>query len=204
MTETEPLPALFARASMPARRRSSQREKDDAGPPVPSEADGQVSTSCRRSSSVRRSAETLVVDNPEMKTTRFPLNQVASVVIHGNAQITTQAIHHVCRADIPIHWISGGGRYLTGLARGPGRVQRRIRQYQASTDPGVCLRLTRRLALARIEGQFATCCGDARRGRRGRADADLDLFASSCGRSRGRGVDTVRGQGAWRRATSRG
>jgi CRISPR-associated protein Cas1 len=47
-----------------------------------------------------------------------------------------------------------GGRTIGALAPGPSQVQRRIRQYQALTDPGFALGLARRLALARMESQL--------------------------------------------------
>ena len=161
----------------------------------PAEADGQVIHVMSPRSSIRRSAETLVVDNTDGEKTRFPLNQVASVVIHGNAQITTQALHMCAGADIPIHWISGGGRYIAGLTPGPGGVQRRLRQYQALADPGVCLRLTRRLALARIEGQLRYLLRGTRGGERtAEQTRDLDLLRERLRSvAQAEGVDAVRG-----------
>ena len=58
------------------------------------------------------------------------------------------------RQGIGVHWISSGGRYLTGLAAGAGGVQRRLRQYRALADPGVCLELARRLSMAKVESSL--------------------------------------------------
>lgn len=162
----------------------------------PPRADGQVVHVVSPRSSIRRSAETLVVDNPEVEKTRFPINQVSAVVIHGNAQITTQALHLCAAAQVPIHWISGGGRYLAGLAPGPGGVQRRLRQYHALADPGRCLRLTRRLALARIEGQLRYLLRATRGAppREAELAGDLDLLRDRLRAvAHAEGVDAVRG-----------
>ncbi len=103
---------------------------------------------------VRRSGNMIKVeeDGQELKT--CPIQSVQSVVIHGNAQITTQALQLCATNDIPVHWLSAGGKYVGGLASGAMPVQRRIRQYRALCDPKCCLSLTHKLVRARIEGQL--------------------------------------------------
>lgn len=121
----------------------------------PPDIDGQVIHVLSPRGTVRRSGQTLVITaGEEADKQTFPVHDVAAVVLHGNAQITTQALHLCADQEIPIHWLSGGGRYLAGLAVGAGQVQRRLRQYQALADPGTCLHLARRLAQARIESQL--------------------------------------------------
>src|SRR5437868_7849807 len=84
----------------------------------------------------------------------FPLAQVRALVVHGNAQVSTQALHACAAAAISVHWVTDGGRYIAGLANGAGPVQRRIAQYEALRDPYLCLDLARRLAAARVESQI--------------------------------------------------
>lgn len=119
-------------------------------PPHP---EGQVVHAVSYEARVGRSANTLTVQTGESQQ-KFPIEQVRSVVIHGNAQITTQALHLCASSDIPVHWVTGGGRYIGGLMAGAGPVQRRIAQYEALRDPFRCLGLARRVAAARIEGQI--------------------------------------------------
>ncbi|MEX0762318.1 MAG: type I-MYXAN CRISPR-associated endonuclease Cas1 [Dehalococcoidia bacterium] len=105
-------------------------------------------------STVGRSGETLVIrqaDEPEIK---LPVREIDSVVIHGYAQVTTQAIHLCAAHEVTIHWVSGGGRYVAGVDRGGAAVQRRVRQYEALTNTRFALGLSRRLAEARVEGQI--------------------------------------------------
>lgn len=84
-----------------------------------------------------------------------PVQEIGQVVVHGFAQITTQALRLCAEREIGVHWISYGGRYLGAYQSGNGSVQRRIRQYQALTNREFCLQLARRLAEARVRGQLS-------------------------------------------------
>jgi CRISPR-associated protein Cas1 len=103
-------------------------------------------------SRIGRAGNTLKVESADKKLVAFPINQVGSLIIHGFAQITTQALHFCAGNGVPVHFISGGGRYVAGLTAGAGAVQRRLRQYQALSDPETCLRLARQVAMAKVEG----------------------------------------------------
>lgn len=103
---------------------------------------------------------------------KFPGMDVGAVVLHGNAQITSQAIRFAVANDIAVHWISGGGWYIGGIAP-PAGVQRRLRQYQALQDDDLCRRLARRLAEAKIENQLRFI---ARQSRARGARADVEAF----------------------------
>ena len=59
------------------------------------------------------------------------------MVLHGSAQITTQAIHLCAHQEVGVHWMTGGGRYVGSIAAGASPVQRRIRQYEALREPGL-------------------------------------------------------------------
>jgi CRISPR-associated protein Cas1 len=78
---------------------------------------------------------------------------VGAIVLHGNVQITTQALHLCASREVGIHWLTLGGRYLGGFVAGASSVQRRIRQYGALTDPVRRLELARRLVLSRLDSQ---------------------------------------------------
>lgn len=101
---------------------------------------------------VSRSAETLQVRLPDGEKIGRPIHDVEAIVLHGAAQITTQALHLCAAHDVPVHWLSAAGRYVAGLAVGAPAVQRRIRQYRALADDATRLRLARRLAMAKAEG----------------------------------------------------
>jgi len=102
---------------------------------------------------VSRSGESLVIKT-ETDKKRIPIQEVDAVVVHGFGQVTTQAIHLCARHDIPLLWVTAGGRFVAGTASHPGRVRQRIRQYEALQDPNVRLRLSRQLVHAKVETQL--------------------------------------------------
>jgi CRISPR-associated protein Cas1 len=102
---------------------------------------------------VGRRGDTLTVeggDRPES----VPVAEVGQLVLHGFAQISTQAIRLCIDKDVGVHWVTGAGRYIGALAPGAGMVQRRLRQYAALSDRPRCLRLGQRLVLAKVESQL--------------------------------------------------
>jgi CRISPR-associated protein Cas1 len=104
---------------------------------------------------VGRKGDRLEVSAPDEAPQLHPVHEVGQVVLHGFAQITTQALRLCAEQEVGVHWLTGGGRYLGAWAAGVGSVQRRIRQYRALTDEGFCLGLARRLAEARARGQLS-------------------------------------------------
>lgn len=103
---------------------------------------------------IRRTGEQLVIEGPGAERVSLPIHTVDALVLHGNVQLTTQAVHLCASHEVGIHWLTRGGRYLGGLAAGSSPVQRRIRQYQALTDPRQRLDLARRLVTARLDSQL--------------------------------------------------
>jgi CRISPR-associated protein Cas1 len=102
---------------------------------------------------VGRSGEQIVVTSTEGEETRVPGRDIAAVVLHGGAQVTSQMIHFAAAHDIAVHWLTAGGQYVAGVIR-PGGVQRRIRQFEGLRESAFALELARRLARAKIENQM--------------------------------------------------
>lgn len=103
---------------------------------------------------VSRSANTLKIESAEGGNSEFPIHEVGAIVLHGYPQITTQALYLCAANEVAIHWISAGGRYVTGLATGGNAVQRCLRQYTALSDPAMCLVIARKLVMAKIENSL--------------------------------------------------
>lgn len=120
-------------------------------PPHPEREIVHVSTQGAR---IRRAGERLLIEAPGAEAQALPVHTVGALVLHGNVQLTTQALHLCASREVGVHWLTLGGRYIGGLAPGPGAVQRRIRQYRALSDETRCLELARRLVAARIESQL--------------------------------------------------
>jgi len=145
---------------------------------------------------ISRSEETLKVEVGGTELLVFPIHDVGAIVLHGYPQMTTQALHLCARNEVAVHWISMGGYYVTGITPGAGPVQRRLRQYQALSDPGVCFRLARRLALAKVATELRYLMRSARGPQRtsdqlretiGALQASLKQMAHA------EGVDVLRG-----------
>ena len=113
---------------------------------------------CVNKARVGRSGESIVVtseDESKQETKQsIPIQDIDSIVIHGYAQITTQAIHLCAHHDVAIQWMTYGGRFAAGTTSSPGRVQQRIRQYAALQDEATRLRLARALVHAKVEMQL--------------------------------------------------
>ena len=105
--------------------------------------------------SVGRSGDTLVVKAPDGgPTTKHPSREVDSLLLHGYAQVTTQALNLCVDRGIPVHWLTTSGHHTASLTSTAGQVQRRVRQYRALSNEEICMRLARALARAKIEGQY--------------------------------------------------
>jgi CRISP-associated protein Cas1 len=104
---------------------------------------------------VGRKGDRLEITARDEETQLHPVHEIGQVVLHGFAQITTQALRLCAEQEVGVHWVTTGGRYMGAWSAGMGSVQRRIRQYQALTDGELCLRLARSLAEARARGQLS-------------------------------------------------
>lgn len=84
----------------------------------PQDHDGQTVHLTFLGTRVSRAGDELRVEQNNEKIKKITIHQVHALVIHGNAQITTQALHLCARQGIPVHWITSGGKYIGGLAFG--------------------------------------------------------------------------------------
>jgi CRISPR-associated protein Cas1 len=140
----------------------------------PPDPDGMTLHVVAQGARVGRSGASLVVrprDEPEVK---YPVRGVDTLLLHGFAQASTQALRLCVEHGIGVHWLTTTGYHTASLVSTAGQVQRRIRQYRALTDEATCLRLARALVLAKVEGQHRYLL----RATRGEEDARQDLRAS--------------------------
>lgn len=102
---------------------------------------------------VGKQGEEIIISPRNGEVHRIPGHDVSSIVLHGAAQISSQAIHYCLAHDIGVHWLTGGGNYAGGI-QPPAGVQRRHRQFHGLENPALVLQLTRRLAQAKVENQL--------------------------------------------------
>jgi CRISPR-associated protein Cas1 len=148
-----------------------RQERDPEHDPVrlfPPDRDGATLHVVSQGAHVGRSGDSIVIkprDGPESK---HPSRAVDTLLLHGFAQASTQALRLCVENGIGVHWLTTTGYHTASLVATAGQVQRRIRQYHALTDEATCLRLARALTLAKVEGQHryllrATRAADAAR-----------------------------------------
>jgi CRISPR-associated protein Cas1 len=106
-----------------------------------------------------------------------PSREIGQIVLHGFAQISTQALRMCGQQEIGVHWITTGGRYSGAWVSGTGSVQRRIRQYRAFTDQELCLQLAIRLAEARARGQLSFLLRSSRETERSSSEMQSSIRA---------------------------
>ena len=154
--ERAALRPLLARPGLPAGGGPPGATTPSATPLrlFPPDRDGTSLHVVKPGAHIGRSGESLVVhlpdDTPDAKR---PIRELESVLLHGYAQITTQAINLCTEHDVAVHWLTTSGRHVASLTSTAGQVQRRLRQYRALADEATCLRLAKALARAKIEGQ---------------------------------------------------
>jgi CRISPR-associated protein Cas1 len=120
----------------------------------PEDRDGTTLHVLTPGATVGRSKSELVVRTPdEEPPVKRPIRELDSLLLHGYAQITTQAINLCIDHDVPVHWLTTAGRHVASLTSTAGQVQRRVRQYRALADEPSCFRLARALVRAKVEGQ---------------------------------------------------
>jgi CRISPR-associated protein Cas1 len=143
----------------------------------PPERDGTTLHVVSQGAHVGQSGDSLVVRPREGPETKHPIRAVESLVLHGFAQVSTQALRACTEHQVGVHWVTTGGYHTASLVATAGQVQRRIRQYRALTDEAICLRLARALVLAKAEGQHRYLLRASRGGKEVRDDLQRALMA---------------------------
>lgn len=143
----------LAPVCLPEEVRHDRQPETDAVRLFPPDRDGATLHVVSQGAHVGCDHDRIVVrprDQPEAK---HAIRGLDTVLLHGFAQISTQALRKCVEHGVGIHWLTTSGFHTASLVPTAGQVQRRIRQYRALTDEATCLRLTRQLVRARVEGQ---------------------------------------------------
>lgn len=123
-------------------------------PPHPSGSPLHVMESGARVGKSNGTIQVTSLDGPKLE---FPVHDVGAVILHGNAQMSTQAIRLCSENEIPVHWVSYSGALLGSLAGGSGGAQRHIRQFEALRDEAMRARLTQATVRCKVEAQLRYC-----------------------------------------------
>jgi CRISP-associated protein Cas1 len=121
---------------------------------LPAHPRGQTVHVLEHGAHVGREGERIVVRPRDGELTRIPVADVGQVVIHGLAQISTQALRLCVDHDVGVHWMTFGGGLVGSLAPSAGSAQRHLRQFRALADDARALSLAKRLVHAKLSAQL--------------------------------------------------
>ncbi|MDK2920445.1 MAG: CRISP-associated protein Cas1 [Desulfonauticus sp.] len=144
----------LAPVCLPEEERFAAEEKEKPLRLFPAEDEKRVVHLLEQGTTIHKDGYQFIISLPDGNKKSIPGSNVASFVLHGNIQISTQAIHFCAANDIGVHWLSYGGHYVGALQKGAGYVQRRHRQYEAFRDPFFKILLVSRLCRAKVENQL--------------------------------------------------
>ena len=144
----------LAPVCLPEEERFAGGDRKKAHRLFPADEDRRVVHLVEQGASIRRDGEQLVVTLPDGTKKPVPGKLVSALVLHGNIQISTQAIHFCAANSIGVHWLSYGGFYVGAFSQSGARVQRRVRQFQALQGERLRVLLSCRLVRAKVENQL--------------------------------------------------
>jgi CRISPR-associated protein Cas1 len=144
----------LAPVCLPEETRQAENPSHEPTRLFPPDRDGATLHVVTPGARVGRSGETLIVTPPDGEVpSKHAIREIDSLLLHGQAQATTQALALCAERDIPVHWLTRSGYHVASLTATAGQVQRRVRQYRALSEEATCLRLAKSLAHAKVESQ---------------------------------------------------
>lgn len=144
----------LAPVCLPEEVRHDRQPERDPVRLFPPDRDGATLHVVSQGAHVGCSYDSLVVKPREGPESKHPMRGVETLLVHGFAQVSTQALRKCVEHGVGVHWLTTTGYHTASLVATAGQVQRRIRQYRALSDETVCLRLARQLAQAKMESQY--------------------------------------------------
>jgi len=104
--------------------------------------------------SVGKSHSKLIIRKDREPIGEARLIDVSQLVLCGNIQVSTQTIHLLCEANVPIVYLSTG-HWFNGITFGQGlrNAYDRAAQFRAAADPKQCLSFAQRLVMDKAANQ---------------------------------------------------
>lgn len=105
---------------------------------------------------VGKKGATVIVRKNGEQLAKARFKDVSQLVLCGNVQVSTQTVHQLCEAAIPVVYLSTGN-WFYGVTAGVAikNAFDRAAQFQAVQDTGMCLRFTRQLVADKGTNQRA-------------------------------------------------
>jgi CRISPR-associated protein Cas1 len=105
-------------------------------------------------SHVGRRSSHLVVTHHGQEINRVPIASIRQVVVFGNVQVSTQALHTLAEAEVAVAYMTGYGKFIAALVTPPAKnMALRASQYRVFSDPERALALARAVVAAKIANQ---------------------------------------------------
>jgi CRISPR-associated protein Cas1 len=118
---------------------------------VPARDDAQAVYVQSAGARVGKQGETLRIEPRDGPVVEARLMETSQLAVFGHVQVSTQAVHELCRRGIPVCWFSGGGWFLGMTSGMPSKnVELRRCQYRVAEDAAHATALARRLVAAKI------------------------------------------------------
>lgn len=106
--------------------------------------------------SVGKKQSKLIIRKSGEQLAEARLKDISQVVLCGNVQISTQTIHLLCEASVPVVYLSTG-HWFSGVTFGQGlrNAYDRAAQFQTAAEPEKCLAFAQQLVMDKIANQRA-------------------------------------------------
>ena len=100
---------------------------------------------------IGKSGDELTIAPPDAEVTTARFKDTSQLALFGAVQVSTQAVQELCRAEIPIVYLSAGG-FFFGMTRGHDHKNIELRRWQFATaeDQERSLAIARRLVSVKI------------------------------------------------------
>jgi CRISPR-associated protein Cas1 len=121
---------------------------------IPQSDDGAVLYLNEPGSHVGKRSQHLVMHLHGAEVNRVPLASIRQVVVCGNVQVSTQALHTLAFAEIPVAYLTPYGRFVATYQPAPTKnVALRVEQYRVFSDPVRALALAKQVVRAKVVNQ---------------------------------------------------
>lgn len=167
------IPAVSRQDIVPAASPASRPSEDDLpfSPPIsemdiPSDSDPRLRTlyMMEHGTVLGKESERFVVRKKGAAIQEIPAIKVDQIMVFGNSQITTQAMHFCLMENIPIYLLSGKGRYygvVDSYSTDPVLLHRD--QFATAQNQSFCLEIAREFVRGKIENSRVLLMRMARR-----------------------------------------
>ena len=129
---------------------------------------------------LRYKTNRFIVERDEKCTFSIPFSEVHSIVVVGNVEVTTPALHHIFRLGIDMTYLSVHGNFYGKIYENHSKnVPLKIAQYRNADDKRFCLIMACAFANGKIHNQYTVLKRFFRNHKQKMDEADAGRFKSA-------------------------